>query len=179
MNFSIAMRLALLASLAGAATAQAAPVAAKDDLLMGYVPHRPQQQLQRGDGSGDTLEPLYMGGFMQPLVIHVPQDQPRTLLAPRESVDALTTNSGLYEMVSSGDDEPASVGPSLSATERFSLRHRATGHGRVRVHLEDDGSSGNSGGGVTAVPLPGSLTLLGSLLALCMAGAGLLRRAAD
>jgi hypothetical protein len=81
-------------------------------------------------------------------------------------------------MVSSGDDEPAGLGPSLRASERYSLRRRATGHGRVRVHLEDDGSSGHSGGGVTAVPLPGSLPLLGSLLALCVAGAGLLRRTA-
>jgi hypothetical protein len=176
MNFSMGTRLALLASLVCATTAQAAHVAAKDDLLMGYMPHR---ELMRLDGSGDTPEPVYMGGFMRPLVFQLPQDSPRALVAPLEPADALTTNSGLYELVSGGDDEPAAVGPSLRASERYSLRRRATGHGRVRVHLEDDGSSGHSGGGTpSAVPLPGSLPLLGSLLALCVAGAGLLRRTA-
>jgi hypothetical protein len=172
MNTRTGTLLAAAAAVLATATAQAQPVLADRVPLTGYVPHRVLLRLE--DGSVDTPEVLYMGDVAHPLVIHLPQDQPQALLAPLETANALTTNSGLYDLVSSGDDESMGGGPSLTASERFSMRRHDHGHGRVHVHLEE---GGNSGGVVTAVPLPGSLALLlAPLLALLATGAGLLRR---
>jgi hypothetical protein len=172
MNTRTGMLLAAAAAALATATAQAQPVLADRELLTGYVPHRVLLRLE--DSSGDTPEALYMGDVSHPLVIQLPQDQPQALLAPLESANPLTTNSGLYDLVSSGEGEPMGGGPSLTASDRFSMRRHEHGHGRVRVHLED---GGNPGGVVTAVPLPGSLALLlAPLLALLATGAGLLRR---
>jgi hypothetical protein len=176
MNTRTGMLLAAAAAALATATAQARPVVADHERLTGYVPHRVLLRLD--DAGGDSPEALYMGDVSHPLVMHLPQDQPQALLAPLEPANALTTNSGLYDLVSSGDDESMGGGPSLTASERFSMRRHSHGHGRVHVHLEDGGNS--EGAVVTAVPLPGSLALLlAPLLALLATGAGLLRRPID
>jgi hypothetical protein len=170
MNSSIAMRFALLAGLLAAATAQARPVTAADERPMGFVPHRSVLQ---------AAEALYVGDSMPPLQIILPvamADRAPMTVAP---VRARTGLPMLYSQLSR-EDELEMEGAWRSAEDHSPSRQHE--RDRRRIDLGEGGEQGGqaSGGGTpSAVPLPGSLPLLGSLLALCMAGAGLLRRAAD
>jgi hypothetical protein len=141
---------------------------------VGIVPHR---AVLPADGpSSEGAEVQYFGNSLQPLAIYLPDAVPDRVPMTVEPARTATSLPKLYLLLS-GEDEPELDQARRSGEDRISSRHHRPDH--RHIDLDEGGGhggEGNSGGVPAPVPLPGSLPLLGTLMALCAAGAGLLRR---